>query len=82
MYYPDYANLKHEFSHYASETEDKAYTIEISTRRAAALADAAFLYCRDGESRYVPNGHFSDAEVELWSIMCRLYRAVEREEKG
>lgn len=75
MYYPDYTNMKNEFSKYASETREEGYMIEISTKRATALADAAVLYSRNDRSRYVPNGYFSDAELTLFEIMCRVYRA-------
>lgn len=76
MYMLDYNNLDNEFSKNGKETREEGYNLDISTKRASAIADMAVLYCEtDGKSRYVPNSNFSDAEVILFEIMCRIYRA-------
>lgn len=79
MYYPNINDLNDEFSKNALETRQEGCMIEISTKRARALADAAVLYCWDGNTHYIPNGKFSDAEVALFEIMCSLYRAGSEE---
>lgn len=49
--------------------------IEMSMDRINAIYEMAQRRCK-GEHMYaVPNGNFSDAEVELWSLFCRAFRA-------
>ena len=74
-YYPDYQRLNYEFSHNAGETEEPGYMIDISIKRAAALMDAAYLYEMENNKKYVPNGKFADAELSLFELFCRAFRA-------
>ena len=49
--------------------------LEMSMDRINAIYEMAQRRCK-GEHMYaVPNGNFSDAEVELWSLFCRAFRA-------
>ena len=75
--YPDYGRLHTEFTHNARETRQEGYMLDISTNRAAALLDAAYLYeTTNGRERFcVPNGNFSDAECLLWELFLDAYRA-------
>lgn len=76
MFYPNYQRLHHEFTHTARETEQPAYMLEISTNRAAALLDSAYLYVTEGcKARHtIPNGNFSDAECSLWELFALAIR--------
>lgn len=70
--------VKEQFAMTASEAVDKANgkmipVLEISMDRVYAVFEAAKRYC-NGEHQYaIPNGKFSDAEVELWSLFNRAF---------
>ena len=84
MFYPDHQRLIHEFTHNARETYSPGYMLDISTNRAAALLDSAYLYVTgNGHGKYaVPNGKFSDAECILWELFTKAIRAgIELSEK-
>lgn len=48
--------------------------LEISMDRINAIYEMAYRRCKGEYMHAIPNGNFSDAEIELWSLFCSAFR--------